>query len=384
MVSATAGFCCRSSLALHTFESMAARLVPIQRGAFTAAVSAGLLKPLGNLWLANSASNSTFASFRRGLTEDNRFSPKWTLSNVGTVARRAYRDGDGGRPNNQVAEVYEEVGGQQQEQQQPQPQAENGEVTVPRPPVIRWEKDLANGVQLIGRVGRDVEIKYLDNGKVVATTSLAVNKSQRNEEPSWFSLEIWDELAEVAAHHVAKGEQIFVTGRIIVDKRMRDEVTFTNAKVIVRDFCFVEAYNERRPYAPPKDDGSNMDAPPRSWSPQQPSSDSAQGTGGPKGSSGGGYNEAALATEKRWQEYFADPSQWWDNRDTKRNPKAPDFKHKSTNEGLWVKSWNNPPWVEQQLAVLEEKKRQHKGNFGDSAGSQDKNLTSFKDSDFLY
>jgi hypothetical protein len=48
-----------------------------------------------------------------------------------------------------------------------------------------------------------------------------------------------------------------------------------------------------------------------------------------------------------------------------RNPKAPDFKHKSTQEALWINSWNNPPWVEQQLAVLQEKHAQH----GDSQNS---------------
>ena len=31
-----------------------------------------------------------------------------------------------------------------------------------------------------------------------------------------------------------------------------------------------------------------------------------------------------------WRQYFSDPSQWWDNRKSKRNPKGPDFKHKVT------------------------------------------------------
>jgi hypothetical protein len=63
-----------------------------------------------------------------------------------------------------------------------QPQQE-----LPRPPLIQWEKDLANAVQLIGNVGRDIELKYLDSGKVVATTSLAVSKG-RDKETSWYVL----------------------------------------------------------------------------------------------------------------------------------------------------------------------------------------------------
>ncbi|KAJ7534720.1 hypothetical protein O6H91_12G000500 [Diphasiastrum complanatum] len=56
--------------------------------------------------------------------------------------------------------------------------------------------------------------------------------------------------------------------------------------------------------------------------------------------------------ERLWQEFFSDPSQWWDNRFTKKSPKSPDFKHKSTLEGLWVDSWLNPSWVKAKIATM--------------------------------
>ena len=37
-----------------------------------------------------------------------------------------------------------------------------------------------------------------------------------------------------------------------------------------------------------------------------------------------------------WQELSDNPSNWFDNRENKRNPKAPDFKRKNTGEGLWM------------------------------------------------
>ena len=37
-----------------------------------------------------------------------------------------------------------------------------------------------------------------------------------------------------------------------------------------------------------------------------------------------------------WEELANNPSQWFDNREGKRNPKAPDFKRKNTGEGLWM------------------------------------------------
>ena len=47
---------------------------------------------------------------------------------------------------------------------------------------------------------------------------------------------------------------------------------------------------------------------------------------------GGGSNSA----EDKWRRFFADPARYWDNRFGKRNPKAPDFKHKDSGEALWI------------------------------------------------
>ncbi|KAJ7540077.1 hypothetical protein O6H91_10G001000 [Diphasiastrum complanatum] len=56
--------------------------------------------------------------------------------------------------------------------------------------------------------------------------------------------------------------------------------------------------------------------------------------------------------EQLWQEFFSDPSQWWDNRLTKKSPKHPDFKHKRTLEGLWVDDLRNPFWVKEKMASM--------------------------------
>lgn len=55
-----------------------------------------------------------------------------------------------------------------------------------------------------------------------------------------------------------------------------------------------------------------------------------------------------------WQIFFANPYEWWDNRDGKLNPRMPDFKHKDTSEALWLTD-NDPPWINQQLRLLDSK-----------------------------
>lgn len=73
-----------------------------------------------------------------------------------------------------------------------------------------------NSISLVGRVGSDPEVRYLDSGKVVAKLPLAVRRaySRGEVDTDWFSLEIWGKTAEVAANYVRKGSQISVTGRI--------------------------------------------------------------------------------------------------------------------------------------------------------------------------
>ncbi|CAN5975479.1 unnamed protein product [Sphagnum jensenii] len=56
--------------------------------------------------------------------------------------------------------------------------------------------------------------------------------------------------------------------------------------------------------------------------------------------------------EKLWQEFFSDPSQWWDHRLEKGNAKYPDFKHKRTQEALWLNNNLKPPWVESKLVAM--------------------------------
>lgn len=71
-----------------------------------------------------------------------------------------------------------------------------------------------NVVHLVGRAGRDPEVKYFESGKVKCTLSMAVNRIGKNEGPDWFNLEIWGKTAEIAANYVRKGGLIGVKGSL--------------------------------------------------------------------------------------------------------------------------------------------------------------------------
>jgi single-strand DNA-binding protein len=72
-------------------------------------------------------------------------------------------------------------------------------------------------VTIIGRAGRDPEVKYFESGTVVAKLSIA-SRGFKRDDTTWMDLEIWGKQAQVAADYVRKGHLIGVTGSIKSEK----------------------------------------------------------------------------------------------------------------------------------------------------------------------
>jgi single-strand DNA-binding protein len=86
-----------------------------------------------------------------------------------------------------------------------------------------------NKVILIGNLGRDPEVRYLENGSVVANVTLATTESYKDrngnriENTEWHDLEMWDGLAKIAEQYLNKGKTIYVEGRIKSDTWQDDQ-----------------------------------------------------------------------------------------------------------------------------------------------------------------
>lgn len=89
-----------------------------------------------------------------------------------------------------------------------------------------------NSVTLVGRVGRDPEVKYFESGSVVAKFSLAVNRTKT--ETDWFDLEMWEKNAKTAADYVTKGKQIAVSGSLVHEKWTDKTTGESRSKPVVR------------------------------------------------------------------------------------------------------------------------------------------------------
>lgn len=75
-----------------------------------------------------------------------------------------------------------------------------------------------NSITLVGRAGRDPEVRYFESGTMVANVTLAVKGRKKDDEAVWFNLEIWGKTAQVAADYVRKGSLIGIIGSVRTDK----------------------------------------------------------------------------------------------------------------------------------------------------------------------
>jgi single-strand DNA-binding protein len=78
-----------------------------------------------------------------------------------------------------------------------------------------------NKVILIGNLGKDPEIRRLENGAVVATFSIATSESftdknsgEKKEITDWHDIVLWRGLAEIAEKYIRKGTKIYVEGKL--------------------------------------------------------------------------------------------------------------------------------------------------------------------------
>ncbi len=106
-----------------------------------------------------------------------------------------------------------------------------------------------NKVMLIGNVGKDPEIRHLDNGTATTTITLATsdgytdkNTGQRVTNTEWHNVVLWRQLAELAEKYIRKGSQIFVEGKIRTrswddrdgQKRYTTEIVADNVRLLGR------------------------------------------------------------------------------------------------------------------------------------------------------
>lgn len=97
-----------------------------------------------------------------------------------------------------------------------------------------------NRWQGIGRLGKDPEVRNLDNGNTVANFSLAVSESwkdkttgEKKETTEWINVVAWKGLADLAGRYLHKGDQIYCEGKLRTRTWEKDNVTRYITEVVL-------------------------------------------------------------------------------------------------------------------------------------------------------
>jgi single-strand DNA-binding protein len=107
---------------------------------------------------------------------------------------------------------------------------------------------MINKVILIGNLGRDPEVRRLENGAVVAKFSVATNENYKDKngewqtQTEWHDVVVWRHLAERAERDLAKGKLVYIEGKLTHRKyqdkegndRYTTEVVANNMKPLER------------------------------------------------------------------------------------------------------------------------------------------------------
>lgn len=80
---------------------------------------------------------------------------------------------------------------------------------------------LKNRVQLIGNLGKDPEVKAIDNGNKMARMSIATSETYQNAkgekvtETQWHNVVAWGKTAEIAEKLLIKGHEVVIEGKLV-------------------------------------------------------------------------------------------------------------------------------------------------------------------------
>jgi single-strand DNA-binding protein len=121
---------------------------------------------------------------------------------------------------------------------------------------------------LLGRVGKDPEVRSLDNGNTVANFSIATSESykdrttgEKKENTEWHNLVLWGKTAEIAQQYVKKGDLIFVEGKNKTRSWEKDGVTRYTTEVLVDKLTLLGSKGHSNSEPPSAADNSNDDLP---------------------------------------------------------------------------------------------------------------------------
>lgn len=96
-----------------------------------------------------------------------------------------------------------------------------------------------NKVILVGRLGKDPEVRNLENGATVANFTMATSETYRDkttgdkkEITEWHNIVLWRGLADIAAKYLHKGDMVYIEGKLRTRSWEKEGVTRYTTEVV--------------------------------------------------------------------------------------------------------------------------------------------------------
>ncbi len=103
-----------------------------------------------------------------------------------------------------------------------------------------------NKVILIGRLGRDPEVRYTPDGTAVANFSIATsdqwtdkNSGEKREKTEWHRIVAWRRLGEICGEYLAKGREVYVEGKLQTRSWEQDGITRYMTEIVASTVQFI-------------------------------------------------------------------------------------------------------------------------------------------------
>jgi single-strand DNA-binding protein len=104
-----------------------------------------------------------------------------------------------------------------------------------------------NKVMLIGRLGKDPELKYTEKGTAYCNFSLATDESYKDENGNkvdrteWHNIVTWRKLAEICQQYLKKGSKIYCEGKLQTDSYEKDGIKRYSTKIVMTDMSMLDS-----------------------------------------------------------------------------------------------------------------------------------------------
>ena len=131
-----------------------------------------------------------------------------------------------------------------------------------------------NKVILVGRLGKDPEVRHLESGASVANFTMATSENykgrttgEKKEITEWHNVVLWRGLADVASKYLHKGDMVYIEGKLRTRSWEKEGVTRYTTEVVGDNMTML---------SPKSSGGGNPEYAPTSASPSRKSDDDYQ------------------------------------------------------------------------------------------------------------